>query len=165
MFKKLLMAGLLMLSSATTMAGDFAPFGVKIGSKTTLVPATKQVTNEYISVIPPRPVPKFFDDYHVRFNATKQVEHVSATGDLTNSQYKCSDVARILRDTFVKNYPNATSGNQYGAFYSFEVKDGKDFYAAYITCKGSNIEFVMYNPFLETDPVNDPDLKGLDLKL
>ena len=55
MFKKLLIAGLLMLSSATTMAGDFAPFGVKIGSKTTLVPATKQVTNEYISVIPPRP--------------------------------------------------------------------------------------------------------------
>lgn len=165
MFKKLLIAGLLMLSSATTMAGDFAPFGIKIGSKTTLVPADKQMSNEYISVIPPHPVPKFFDDYHIGFNATKQVEHVSAIGDLTKSQYKCSDVARILRDTFVKNYPNATSGSQYGAFYSFEVKDGKDFYAAYITCEGSNIEFVMYNPFLETDPSNDPDLKGLDLKL
>lgn len=159
------MAGLLILFSTATMAGDFAPFGIKIGDKTSLVPAAKQVTNEYISVIPPRPVPKFFDDYHVGLNATKQVEHVSATGDLTKSQYKCGDVAQILRDNFVRSYPNATSGSQHGAYYSFEVKNGKDFYAAYITCKDNKIGFVMYNPFLETDASNDPDLKGLDLNL
>jgi hypothetical protein len=165
MFKKLLMAGLLMLSSATVMAGDFAPFGIKIGQKPSVYPSKKISGSAYLSVIPPRPVPQFFDDYKIRVNATRQVEYVSAIGSLDKSQYSCLEISRILRDNFMKNYPNATSGSQYGAKYSFEVRDGKNLYAAYISCPDDKILFVMYNPFLETDTSNDPDLVGLELNL
>lgn len=165
MLKKLFMAGLLSVMSIAVQAGDFAPFGIKIGQKSSLYPSKNISDTEYLSVIPPRPVPQFFDDYKVRFNATKQVEYVSAIGSLDKSEYSCSEVADILRDRFVKSYPNATSGSQVGAYYSFEVKHGKDFYAAYISCPDDKIVFVMYNPFLETDTSNDPDLAGLDLHL
>jgi len=165
MLKKLFMAGILSVISIVVQAGDFAPFGIKIGQKSSFYPSQKISDTEYLSVIPPRPVPQFFDDYKVRFNATKQVEYVSAVGSLDKSEYSCSEVADILRDTFVKNYPKATSGTQVGAYYSFEVKKGKDLYAAYISCPDDKIVFVMYNPFLETDTSNDPDLAGLDLNL
>lgn len=165
MLKKLLIAGLLSVVSIAVQAGDFAPFGIKIGQKSPLYSSKKISDTEYLSVIPPRPVPQFFDDYKIRFNATKQVEYVSAIGDLEKSQYSCAEVAKILRDTFVQNYPNATSGSQVGAYYSFEVKKGKDLYAAYISCPDDKIVFVMYNPFLENDTSNDPDLAGLDLEL
>jgi hypothetical protein len=165
MLKKLFMAGLLSVISIAVQAGDFAPFGIKIGQKSSFYPSKKISGSAYLSVIPPRPVPQFFDDYKIRFNATRQVEYVSAIGSLDKSQYSCLEISSILRDNFMKNYPNATSGSQYGANYSFEVRDGKNLYAAYISCPDDKILFVMYNPFLETDTSNDPDLAGLDLNL
>lgn len=165
MLKKLVMAGLLSVISIAVQAGDFSPFGIKIGQKSSLYPSKKIAGSTYLSVIPPRPVPQFFDDYKIRFNATRQVEYVSAIGSLDKSQYSCLEVSRILRDNFMKNYPSATSGSQYGAKYSFEVRKGKDLYAAYISCPDDKILFVMYNPYLETDVGNDPDLAGLDLNL
>jgi len=163
--KKLFMSGLMMLAFSTVQAGDFAPFGIKIGEKSALYPSKKIIGTQYISVIPPKPVPQFFDDYEVRFNATRQVEYVSATGSLDKRNYSCLEIAKILRDNFVKKYPKATSGSQMGAMYSFEVKDGKDLYAAYISCPDDSVMFVMYNPFLETNIKDDPELKDLDLNL
>jgi hypothetical protein len=165
MLKKLLIAGLLSVVSIAVQAGDFAPFGIKIGEKSSFYPSKKIIGTQYISVIPPKPVPQFFDNYKVRFNATKQVEYVSAIGSLDKSNYSCLEIAKILRDNFVKKYPKAISGSQVGALYSFEVKNGKELYAAYISCPDDSILFVMYNPFLETDVSNDPDLVGLDLNL
>lgn len=165
MLKKLFMAGLFSVISISVQAGDFAPFGIKIGQKSSLYLSTKIVGTQYISVIPPRPEPQFFDGYKIRFNSMKQVEYVSAVGDLDKSEYSCSEVAEILRDNFVKEYPKATNGSQYGAYYSFEVKNGKDLYAANISCPDDKIVFVMYNPFIETDLYNEPDLVGLDINL
>lgn len=165
MLKKLFMSGLMILAFSNAQAGDFAPFGLKIGSRATVEQANTAKANDPIHITPPRPVPQFFDDYIVQLNATKQIQRIEASGSLDNRKYSCSDMAEILRDQFVKNYPNATSGSQYGAYYSFEVKNGKDFYAAYISCPENKIKFVMYNPFLETNIKDDPDLKDLDLNL
>lgn len=165
MLKKLFMSGLMILAFSTAQAGDFAPFGLKIGSTATFEQAKTSKANDFIKITPPRPVPKFFDTYIVQLNVTKQIQRVEASGSLDNSKYSCSDIAEILRDQFIKSYPNATSGSQYGAYYSFEVKNGKDFYAAYISCPENKIKFVMYNPFLETNIKDDPELKDLDLNL
>jgi len=166
MLKKILMSGLLMLAFTTVEAGDFAPFGIKIGSQLNPLPKNIEINSQdYISVTPPHPVPQFFDHYDVRLNATKQVEYVSASGSVKNRKYSCLDIGKILRDQFVKNYPQAKSGSQYNSIYSFEVKNGDDLYMAYVKCYQDDVIFVMYNPFLETDYTNDPDLKGLDLKL
>lgn len=165
MLKKLFMAGLLSVISLAVQASEFAPFGIKIGQTSSLYPSKKITGSEYLSVIPPHPVPQFFDDYTIRFNATKQVEYVSAIGSLDKSEYSCSEVAKILQDDFIKDYPKATSGSQYGANYSFEVRKGKERYAAYISCPDDKILFVMYNHFLDTDLGDDSDLVGLDLNL
>lgn len=165
MLKKLFMSGLMIFAFSTVQADDFAPFGLKIGSTATFEQARTSKANDFIQITPPRPAQKFFDTYIVQLNVTKKIQRVEATGSLDNSKYRCSDIADILRDQFIKTYPNATSGSQYGAYYSFEVKNGKDFYASYISCPENKIKFVMYNPYLETNIKDDPDLKNLDLNL
>lgn len=165
MLNKIFMAGLFSVISIAVQAGDFAPFGIKIGQKSSLYSSTKVSESKYITVIPPRPVPQFFDGYKIKFNSIRQIEYISAVGNLDKSQYSCSEVAEILRDDFVKEYPKATNRSQHGAYYSFEVKNGKNLYAANISCPDDKIVFVMYNPFIETDLYNEPDLVSLDINL
>lgn len=163
------MSGLLMLAFTTAEAGDFAPFGLKIGYPLDKFATKKDIdSNEYFSVKPPKPFPPFFDEYFVRFNSTKQVKYVKSVGYLNNNKYTCYEIAAKLKEQFSKEYPdykNATQSRYEPNLYSFSVEDGQNLYITNISCPFNKIVFEMYNSQLKPDFSNDPNFKKFELKL
>lgn len=168
MLKKILMSGLLMLAFTTVEAGDFSPFGIKIGEPLTKAPSNINA-EDYFRVKAPNPYPPIFDKYFVRFDSTNQVQYVRAVGNINSKKYQCKDMATILKDNFVKEYPQYTDGSRMSQnsfnVYSFAVKNKDDLYVVDISCSWSEVSFEMYNIRLKPKFSNDPDLTKYELKL
>lgn len=166
MFKKTLLACLLITSAFTAHAEEFEPFGIKIGEHSDLYPTNFEPTVlEPVKVEPPKPVDAFFNVYNVYFNDEKLVRKVEATGNITNSQYSCGDIAKSLNTTFLETYNNAEKSVQNNAMYAYTVKDNDQTYSAYIECDNNTIRYVMFNPSLEKirDNVTNPQQPEVNL--
>jgi len=117
-------------------------FGVTLGQPIAELPVTKK-TNEYIYIQPKDPLTTFFDTYRVIQTPDERVYKFIATGDLSNKNFTCIEVAAALNRSFMLKYGNG-QGN--GIMRPLDNKNGQyvymnDFVIASIQCIAGQISY------------------------